>query len=121
MAWLSLILNLLYKYYTNEGKSVFSERRTPLSLVISSYIIPESGFTTLLSGRVHPMTALRDAQKRPWWEDIWDAKQFRKDPGMIYWPGWRALCERIYMAVENFSAGREARDLIDSGKHPFLT
>jgi plasmid stability protein len=121
LTWLSLIFNLLYKYYTHSGKPLLNESRIPTGLVISSYILPDSGFTTLTSGRAHPLAVLRDAQSQPWWEDIWDPDQYGKDQSAIYWPGWRALCERIYQVVEHDPRRHEILDLINSGNHPLLS
>jgi antitoxin FitA len=88
LSWLTLIFNLLYNCYT-------SNQRSPSGLVITSYIVPQTDFDILISGRAHPMTVLRGIHQQPWWEDIWDADQFRKEQSIVYWPGWRALCERI--------------------------
>lgn len=107
LAYLSVILELLYKYYTKCGTKV----------TIKSYLLSEEKFSVLLAGRTHPLSLLREISDTPWWEDFWDVTQFRKQE---YWSGWKSVCERIHRIVESKPYHQEQLELIRSQTHPFF-
>lgn len=107
LAYLSLIFELLYKSYTKLGADIN----------VKSYILPRERFKSLLDGKTHPLSALRNVVDEPWWEDFWDAGQFRDRE---YWPGWRTICERIHRIVESKSGFEEQLKLIREDSHSLL-
>jgi hypothetical protein len=109
LAHLSVVLEMLYKYYVKAPP--------PVPLVIKSYLLQSDRFEKLLGGQVHPLSVLRDGSERPWWEDFWDEGQIRKQE---YWPGWQSICSRIRGVVASKAYLQEERNLIRSGQHPFL-
>lgn len=110
LAHFSILLELMYKYYTTAG-----ENNT--NIVIKSYQLSPDKFRLLYEGKEHPLILLRNIPDQPWWEDFWDVDMFRKQE---YWPGWKSLCERIYRVVELKAYLQEERTLIRAGHHVFL-
>ncbi|MDD2915589.1 MAG: hypothetical protein PHP70_09745 [Gallionella sp.] len=106
LAHLSVILELLYKYYTTKGGT---------KVTVKSYLLSEGKFRALLEGQTHPLSLLREISDTPWWEDFWDVNQFRQHE---YWLGWKSVCERIYRIVESTSYYQEQLKLIRSQTHP---
>ncbi|MCO1451104.1 FitA-like ribbon-helix-helix domain-containing protein [Burkholderia multivorans] len=110
LACLSVTLNLLYKYHASSNG---------LHVLIRSYQLPSDACSAILAGSTHPLGPLEGtAYECPWWEDFWDETEFRKDHE--YWPGYRALCERIYRVVSLNKSLNDARDRIDRRNHPLL-
>lgn len=110
LTYLSLIFDLLYKYYvTCRGQ-----------LIIKSYIVPPDRIRALTDGKIHPLAALKDIHDRPWWEDFWDESQFQRHDPHYYWHGWRQFCERIKSAQEYSSSLMEVKKKIRAGEHPLL-
>lgn len=81
LAHLFMTWKHLYKLYVNDSK-----------LSVKSYLIDPINFKELVYGDVHPLKIINNAIDRPWWEDIWDEKQYKI---ANYWDGWLSLCERI--------------------------
>ncbi|MGE1002989.1 FitA-like ribbon-helix-helix domain-containing protein [Ralstonia pseudosolanacearum] len=106
---LTLILRLLYKYYT---------RRSGDGVVIKSYILREEEYRALLDGNAHPLPLLSAGIETPWWEDIWDENQW---DSANYWEGWKTLCPRIRKALELRPTLVEELKLIKAEEHPLLT
>lgn len=102
LASLSLSLRLLYKVNSASSSAV------------TSYLLEVEDFMRLIQGRVHPLTVLHSANRRLWWEDLWDEDQFRRERATVYWHGWRSLCERIASMVEDNASLREQRNRIAS-------
>lgn len=92
-----LTLELLYKNYTR------------LNLNVNSYLLKPSLFSELTSGKVHPLSILRNEPNSAWWEDIWHAEMYNKNE---YWPGWQSLCRRIDNSIASRKHVREERELI---------
>lgn len=100
LAWLSLVLEGLYKQWTGaNGGEVY----------ITGYLVSNESFTSLLAGKRHPMNILQDEEKSHWWEDFWDENQFRNHE---YWPGWKTITERIFRTVEARQSMREQRETL---------
>jgi plasmid stability protein len=98
LAWLSLVLEGLYKRWTGiEGSEI----------QIGGYLVSKESFSSLLAGKRHPVSILQEEEKSHWWEDFWDENQFRNSE---YWPGWKAITERIYRVVEARQSMREQRE-----------
>ncbi|MGP8473858.1 FitA-like ribbon-helix-helix domain-containing protein [Burkholderia sp. PR2] len=110
LACLTVTLNLLYKYQAS-GRG--------LHVIVKSYQLPSEACNAILGGNTHPLLPLEGGTyERPWWEDLWDAEQFRK--GHEYWPGYRSMCERIYRVVSSEKYLNEAREQITRREHPLL-
>lgn len=115
LAHLLIIWRLLYKIYTKcdlaAKDAVFKD------LMIESYLLPPNEFDSLIKGDIHPLKILRHALKEPWWEDIWDSGQY---PKANYWQGWKDLCERMYLVVEQREILKKQKQEINEGTYPFF-
>lgn len=65
---------------------------------IQSYIISQESFTRLAAGDEHPLSILKSYSPKPWWEDIWDIKNYK---GKDYWNDWDVMCERINRIISS--------------------
>lgn len=72
--------------------------QTNNDILIQSYIISQDSFATLAAGNEHPLSILKTYNPKPWWEDIWDIKDYK---GKDYWSGWNSLCERINRMISS--------------------
>lgn len=64
---------------------------------MKSYLIDPINFKELVHGNIHPLNIINNTIDRPWWEDIWDEKQYKV---ANYWDGWLDLCNRIKQIIE---------------------
>lgn len=72
--------------------------QTSNNVSIQSYILNQESFNALTSGVEHPLSILKKYSAKPWWEDIWDIKNYKAKE---YWSGWSSLCERINRIVSS--------------------
>lgn len=72
--------------------------QTDNDVSIQSYILNQENFNALASGAEHPLSILKKYRAKPWWEDIWDIKNYKAKE---YWSGWSSLCERINRIVSS--------------------
>jgi len=100
---LFVTLELLYKRYTAIG--------APYS--VKSHLVKPADITNLTNGNTNPSAILLDRTDSMWWEDCWDAEMFKSHE---YWPGWRALSERIDRVIGLDKHLASIRDQIRKGE-----
>lgn len=88
LAALSVIFENLYRRWTRGDATETS---------IQAFLVDDEDFSSILTGKRHPIGIIRHQEKSCWWEDFWDEDQFTKQN---YWPGWGSIAARIAKVVE---------------------
>ncbi|AVB17715.1 MULTISPECIES: FitA-like ribbon-helix-helix domain-containing protein [Pseudomonas syringae group] len=88
LAALSLVFESLYRRWTRGDATDTS---------IQAFLVDDADFSSLLAGKRHPLSIIRDQDKSCWWEDFWDAAQSSKQN---YWPGWASITAHIQSVVD---------------------
>jgi hypothetical protein len=100
---LFVTLELLYGRWTRGGAK----------FQVTGHLMARDDVGLLMSGDVNPGVLLKESGSSTWWEDVWHRKMFETND---YWPGCRALCERIERAIARRTYLMEKRENIRSGK-----
>lgn len=102
LASLFVTLELLYKRHAVAS-----------NVMVIGHQMRSDDVAQLRSGKTNPGALLLGGRTRTtWWEDIWDRDMAAKHE---YWPGWRALSERILLEIAERRSLSDVRKAVRKG------